>query len=306
MATTDRAKAALQKAKPAEQQEAASKTTLKQFLQVYEGRIKRLLPASIGLTPERMGELAVTEMKKTPRLMQADMTSLMGALIQAGKLGLEVGINAYLVPFFNSRRGCYEVNMIPDYRGLLALTRRSGEISSFSARPVYKKDLFDYQFGTDEFLRHKQLATDDERGESNIVFFYAIARYKSGGYQFDVMTKGDVDKIRARSKSGDDGPWVTDYEAMGNKTIAKRLCKFLPVSIEVQHAVQLDDLAESGRTQGNASVIDADYVVEGEDDNATVGATPKDAEKPPADAELTEEEKKAALEQEAKGAAGKA
>ena len=305
--TTDRAKAALQKTKSPEKQEESGIKSVSQFVTAYEGKIRRLLPASTGLTPERLGELAVTEMKRTPKLLQADVVSLMGALVQAGKMGLEPGINAYLIPFWNSKRGCLEVQMIPDYRGILKLARNSGEIGPFSAHPVYRKDVFDYQYGSEEFLRHRPVATDEERSVDDIKFFYAIARYKIGGFaQFEVMTKGEVDKVRARSKSGDDGPWVTDYIQMGQKTVSKRLCKYLPTSVDVQQLVRMDDLADAGKSQQNDAVITGDYT-RVEDDEALGELTdrPEEPQKAAPDAPLTEEEQKAALEREQREAAGK-
>jgi hypothetical protein len=61
--------------------------------------------------------------------------------------------------------------------------------------------------------------------------------------QFIVMTKTEVDGIRGRSKSGQRGPWVTDYEEMGKKTVIRKLCKYLPLSIELDTAVELDNRA---------------------------------------------------------------
>lgn len=296
--STERVKARLQEGKPEAKQEEDSAKSVSKFLTVYKDRISRVIPQSLGITPERLGELAVTEMKRNPKLRQSDFTSLMGALVQAGKLGLEIGINAHLVPFWNKHNSCYEVQMIPDYRGLIALARRSGEIAQFSAHPVYKTDIFDYQYGSDEFLKHKPIATDEERGEDDIRFFYAIARFKGGTTQFDVMTKAEVDKIRARSRAKDDGPWVTDYVQMGCKTVSKRLCKYLPVSIELQEVVRMDDLHEAGKPQQNQAVIDTSYTVVPDEDEPI--GKPKDQ-----DGVLTDEDKRAALERERKEAGEK-
>lgn len=43
------------------------------------------------------------------------------------------------------------------------------------------------------------------------------------------------------------------------KPVVRRLFKFLPVSIEMQTAVGLDEMAEHGITQQNAAVIDGDF-----------------------------------------------
>ena len=80
------------------------------------------------------------------------------------------------------------------------------------------------------------------------------------------MSRAQVDAIRAQSKAGNSGPWQTHYEEMAKKTVIRRLFKYLPVSIEIQKAVGLDEQAEAGIDQQNASfaygeIIEADYNV---------------------------------------------
>ena len=88
--------------------------------------------------------------------------------------------------------------------------------------------------------------------------------YKRQGIQFEVMSRAQVDAIRAQSKAGNSGPWQTHYEEMAKKTVIRRLFKYLPVSIEIQKAVGLDEQAEAGIDQQNAAfaygeIIEADY-----------------------------------------------
>ncbi|MGQ7177396.1 recombinase RecT, partial [Escherichia coli] len=70
--------------------------------------------------------------------------------------------------------------------------------------------------------------------------------------------------IRIRYTSlGNNGPWVTHWEEMAKKTAIRRLFKYLPVSIEIQRAVSMDekepltiDPADSSVLTGEYSVID--------------------------------------------------
>lgn len=75
------------------------------------------------------------------------------------------------------------------------------------------------------------------------------------------MSKADVDKVRATSKASGNGPWVTHYEEMAKKTVIRRLFKYLPVSIELQTAVTLDERADAGLDQDNASILTGEYSV---------------------------------------------
>lgn len=189
--------------------------------------------------------------------------------MRSAKLGLEPGLDAHLVPFRNNKANRTEVQMIPDYRGLMTLARRGGEIVRFEAQAVYSGDDFDFQFGTNQFLHHKP------RGQTNnLTHVWALAEFKDGSQQFDVMDKEDVDRIKKRSRASSDGPWVTDYDEMAKKTVIRRLSKQLPRSIELREAVRMDELADIGESQDNRSVIDVDFTVEETGDQPDPDQTP--------------------------------
>lgn len=228
--------------------------TIQGLLVNYKDQIALALPKHMN--PDRMSRIALTVIRKNPSLQECNPISLFGAIIQASQLGLEIGIHAHLVPFYNKKTKQKEVQMIPDYRGIMHLARNSGEITSIQANVVYMHDSFDYQFGTASFLHHKPAKTD--RGE--LIGAYAVAKYKDGESQFDYMTKEEIDLIRNRSASKDSGPWVTDYVAMAMKTVTKRLCKYLPVSVELQKAVTLDERNDIGESQNNMEILDAEFV----------------------------------------------
>lgn len=236
----------------------AKPKTIQGMLVAYKDQITAALPRH--MTPDRMARLALTVIRKNPMLAKADPVSLFGAIIQASQLGLEPGIHAHLVPFKNNTLKIIEVQMIADYRGLMALARRSKKITRFNASVVRENDKFEYELGSNENLFHRPA----QKNRGDIIGAYAIAWFDDPiiPAQFRYMPKEDIDKIRKRSKMGDKGPWVTDYEAMAMKTPVRQLCKFLPVSIELDEAVRMDELNDAGINQGNAALIDAEYVVE--------------------------------------------
>lgn len=214
------------------------------------------------MTADRMMRIALTEVRKVPALGQCNIESFMGAIMQCAQLGLEPGSalgHAYLLPFGNGKAkdGKSNCQLIIGYRGMIDLARRSGQIVSLTARTVHENDTFKYEFGLEETMHH--VPADGDRGKMTHV--YAVAKLKGGGVQFDVMSRADVDKVRSTSKAGTNGPWVTHFEEMSKKTVIRRLFKYLPVSIEIQQAVTLDERAEAGIDQDNASVLTGDYSV---------------------------------------------
>lgn len=209
----------------------------------YLARIKKALPATGGWTPERIASIASLEIKKNQSLAGVDPITLFGSILQSAQLGLEIGGalgHAYLVPF-RSKKGA-EAQFIVGYRGMIDLARRSGQIVSLQAHEVRANDEFDFEFGLDEKLVHKPAAT--KRGE--VTHFYAVAKLVGGGHQIEVMSLEEVELVRNSSKAGQSGPWVSHFVEMGKKTVIRRLFKYLPVSVELQKAVSLDELADEG------------------------------------------------------------
>lgn len=242
------------------------------------------------LTADRLARIATTEMRKVPKLAQCDQVSFLGAIMQCAQLGLEPGSalgHAYLIPFNKNKKvngkwvvDHVEVQFIIGYRGMIDLARRSGQIISISAHTVYENDKFSYELGLHEDLIHKP--ADRERGK--MIYVYAVARLKDGGVQFEVMSKFDVDLIRAQSKAGADGPWATHYDEMAKKTVIRRLFKYLPVSIEMTQAVIADEKSEAGISQENSAFITGEYQII---DNEEI---PKDEEKPETQSEVINKE----------------
>lgn len=215
------------------------------------------------MTADRLARIATTELRKVPALAKCNIESFMGAIMQCAQLGLEPGSalgHAYLLPFGNGKAsdGLSNCQLIIGYRGMIDLARRSGQIVSIAARAVHERDQFTYEYGLHEDLQHKP-CEDGEPGK--LTHVYAVARLKDGGVQFEVMSKLEVDKVKAQSKAGNNGPWVSHYEEMAKKTVIRRLFKYLPVSIELQQAVTLDERADAGLDQHNAAALTGEWQV---------------------------------------------
>lgn len=220
-----------------------------------QAQIKAALPRH--MTPERLARIVTTEIRKVPKLAECNPMSFFGAVIQCAQLGLEPGNalgHAYLLPYGR------DVQLIIGYRGMIDLARRSGQIVSIDARAVYEGDKFECTLGLDPHIDHVPDWNNPNRTKAEkLQFVYAVAKLKDGGIQFDVMSRAEVEAIRSRSKAGNGGPWKTDYTAMALKSVVRRLFKFLPVSIEIQTAIGLDERADAGLPQDNNAIIDGQF-----------------------------------------------
>jgi recombination protein RecT len=163
--------------------------------------------------------------------------------MKSAQLGLEPdGIlgQAYLVPYFNKKKGCKEVTFIPGYKGLIDLARRSGEVSNIIAKEVYANDLFEVDFSMDIPFVHRPLLIGD-RGA--ITHFWALARFKDGGFHWDYMTLAEVVAVRDKGKYSP--IWDEHFVEMAKKTVIRRIAKYLPLS--VQRAAQANDLIDADK-----------------------------------------------------------
>ena len=209
------------------------------------------------MTADRLARIALTEVRTNKALAQCDQRSFLGAIMLCAQLGLEPGGalgHVYLVPFRNNERGSMDVQVIIGYRGMIELARRSGQIQSIEARPVYEGDLFEVELGLNSNLRHVPDFDNPNRvNPDKLRFVYAVAHLRDGGVQFEVMSRKEIEAVRAASKSWNSGrsPWVTHFEQMALKTVVRRLFKWLPISIELAHAIEQDTRAELGLRQDN-------------------------------------------------------
>lgn len=201
--------------------------------------IKKALPSV--MTPERFTRIALSAVKNTPKLAECTPLSFLAAMMNAAQLGLEPNTplgQAYLIPYKN--RGQMEVQFQIGYKGLLDLAFRNERMQSIEAHTVYANDEFYFEYGLSPVLRH--VPAWQERGE--MLGFYAVFHLNNGGYQFEVMSKADVDDYAAKySKafSGEYSPWKTNYEAMALKTVLKRLLKTAPIQPEFRKAMSMDE-----------------------------------------------------------------
>lgn len=269
-------------------------TTLNQRLGELEPKLKQLLPAY--LPPKRFFMIAYDSVVRTPLLQECTIPSILKCVIEASEIGLEVGgpkHHAWLVPFRNKKTGHREAQLIPGYQGLAHLAYDAGGVTKIEGHVVHARDHFHHEASPptlDHVPFDEACPTCNGLGEKSVtrkhgkdeavtevvvceackgtarqprgraIKYYAVATLTNGDRAFEVMDRGEVEKIRNRSKAKDDGPWVTDFDEMGKKTAFKRLEKWLPKTdgagaARLARAIELDNQAV-GLAEENASAIE--------------------------------------------------
>lgn len=233
------------------------------------------LPAHVPVEKFKANLIAAVSM--TPKLLECHRGSLFQAAMTAAQLGLMVDPvlgHAYMVPYGNT------VTMIPGYKGFIHLARQSGEIANLYAHEVYENDEFEMDLGTAKRLVHRPFLKGD-RGK--VIGVYAAWSYSKAldghgnpATDFEFMTIADIEAIRQRSRSGNNGPWKTDFIQMARKTVIRRAAKYLPLS--VQRAAVLDAAYDEGRTahmEGDTVVVDGEAPIDITDEATSAPAAAK-------------------------------
>lgn len=216
------------------------------------------------LTPDRMCRIAVTAIRTTPGLAECTQASFVSAIMACSVLGLEPNTplgQAYLIPFNNRRKGVKEVQLIIGYQGEMDLVRRSGQVASIQAFPVFKGDEFSYQLGLRPDVRHVPCDVADRENPANLTHVYAVVKLKDTGADpiFVVLTRQQVEASRMRGASGHKiaTPWDTDYVAMALKTAVRAVFRWAPRSAEMAVASAVEERSERGATIAPALPVEA-------------------------------------------------
>lgn len=224
-------------------------------IKTIEQTFKDLAPQMAKALPEhvkadRLARVALTAIRNNPKLATADRLSLMGAIMMSAQLGLEPNTplgHAYLIPY--GQRVQFQLG----YKGLLDLAHRSGQYRQITAHAVDEADQFSYRYGLQPDLSH--VPADRPTGRS--VKYYAVYHLTNGGYDFKVWSREKVEAHAEKySMAKNDGPWVTDFDAMAKKTVLVDLLRTAPKSVEMAQATNSDNL--SPRFSPGAEAVDMD------------------------------------------------
>lgn len=215
--------------------ELTTHTQLRGQLSSMAPEFSRVLPSHI--TAEKFQRVVMTVAQQNPGLMTADRKSLMASCLKCAADGLVPdGREAALVLFGQ------QVQYMPMFTGILRRIRNTGIVSKIESHVIYENDEFIWSQGIDSHIHHKPLFPGD-RGKP--IGAYAIAKFNDGSEpQFEVMDFDQIEKVRAVSRSKNNGPWVQWWGEQARKTVFKRLAKWLPLNAEIDSIIEHDNEAE--------------------------------------------------------------
>lgn len=201
----------------------------------FREQLKMALPSHIPV--ERFERVATTAVQTNPSLLdpqKVERRSLFGALVRAAQDGLlPDGREGAIVPF----KG--KAQWMPMVAGIMAKVRRSGEIVSWDAFPVYEKDEFDYLLGDRPQIHHRPYTAGDP-GE--VTGAYSVVTFKDGSVSKDYLPRWRIEKARNQNPIGKNSlMWTTFYEEGAVKTVIRHHAKRLPQSTDIEALFERDE-----------------------------------------------------------------
>ena len=179
----------------------------------------------------REAGFAIQILVNNPYLAKCEQESIKHAIVNVALTGITLNPAlkyAYLVP----RKVKNELKCILDisYMGMIKILTDAGAVKNVDAGVIYANDKYDFRKGSDPYFKHQSALSN--RGDK--IGAFAIAYLRDGGFQFEVLGREEIEKVRGTSESykNEEGrkysPWETWEDEMWKKTALKRLFKLLP------------------------------------------------------------------------------
>lgn len=213
----------------------------------FQAMMKQSLPA-VGLTPERLTRVVLTEFRKVPALTKCTPASFYGAVMQCAQLGMMPGGAmglCWILPYGK------EATFVLGYKGALHLCWQTDMLNSVDTKTVFEGDAFEYRYGSDPYLHHQPVSDEEDPGK--MVAHWATIKVKGADTgMFHVMTNREMLAFRSKYvRKSSHSPWFetgegNGYGWMARKTVLKQLLKLGPVSTEFASASAADDRASIG------------------------------------------------------------
>lgn len=212
------------------------------------------------MTPERCISIFWHCCQKTPQLQQCAPVTLIAALKNLLMMRCEPdGIHGYLVPFWvndkSSGQSILTCAAIPSARGLMRMARSNG-VTNLNIGIVREGEPFSWRLDDGKFTMGHIPGWDDTKDP--IRGFYCTWTDKDSYLHGERMSLHAVEEIMHRTKSRNKkgeivGPWVTDFDQMGLKTVIKRASKQWDLPLCIQEALQSADDHEFAKEMRNVT-----------------------------------------------------
>lgn len=216
---------------------AKANPTMKDLVEAQLPAIQRQLGGAMN--SDAFVRAVLSEVSKSPALMKSDPKTVLGAVMLAAQLRLEIGSG--LGEFWLTSRKDHGADIclpIIGYGGLVKLAMRSEFVLNVEAFVVREGDQFSFGANSDrgKFFDWQPLDFEESRPLIGVV---AVARMRGGGTTWTYLTKTQIEE--RRPSYWQKTPWGSHPEQMAMKTAVRALAKFLPKSTDLGRALEADE-----------------------------------------------------------------
>jgi len=159
------------------------------------------------------------------------------------------------------------------YKGWKSLAERTGRVKFWDYAAVYSNDLFEFEMGSDQYIRHQRSLDDKNRGTRTA--FWAMANLGPEKV-FAIMSIAEAEEYRRSSETQfawvngqkqfsaePTGIWGKHYNAMAMRKLFKELAtKKIPLTDLTMQAVNADDSVTNVNEKGVIIEVGASEVAQ--------------------------------------------
>lgn len=185
---------------------------------------------------QKCARIAISECRKNRDLAACDGYAIAACVMAASQMGLEIGADRGHAYLFKDKNG--PVLRI-GYKGYIALALRNPRVSHIDVQAVYDGDHFEVVLGSTPKIIHRPSMNAAQKTDKNLTHVYAVVHFADAEPMVEWMTRAEVEKAKAVSKSG--AVWGAWYTEQARKTVVRRLCKRLQYSPELAMAGAVDE-----------------------------------------------------------------
>lgn len=196
------------------------------------------------ISPEKYMTVVYNAVRKTPKLLDVNINSLMAAILTSAEFGLEPNTPSqysYIIPY--GKEAQFQIG----YHGVVALLYRNSRVLKISSELVFMIDQFDYYMDDEMNMRVTfRPFLDGDRGDRRGVF--CVIHLRDAKPVFHYMNAQQVGEIKKLSKSPQTYEPKRDPEGwMWKKATLKQAAKLVPKDFEkISRALQMDSALEGG------------------------------------------------------------
>lgn len=183
-----------------------------------------------------------------PALQECDPATILAGALLGESLNLSPSPQLgqyYLVPFWNSKKGCNDATFVIGYKGLIQMALRTGKYKRLNVISVKTGELKHFDRLTEE-VQIEFIEDDAEREAAPTVGYLAMFEYLNGYRKTLYWSRERMEAHAMQYSKGYSAKkgytmWEKNFDSMAYKTMLRQLIsKWGETSTEMQQALEAD------------------------------------------------------------------